>query len=258
MTDRLIATVEQRRSGARLIKLAGVLDEHNRLGDLMEKVGAGTALINLSGVERINSIGARDWVRWLSSIEARGIKPVLIACSPAVVEHLNRTKNFAGNAIVKSFQIPYHCATCDLEKLLLVYVADMSESPNAAPVCTCDGCGGEMTPTVDLGSYFTFLRYLPKVQPRTKRDDEPTDHFARGSRTSITSEPVRRSSHSRLSKRESRPSLSAFQMIDGRRPSEPNLRPPSIMPGDDRPYLIAIVALLLCAVGVLVALLFLN
>lgn len=257
MTDRLIATVEQRRSGARLIKLTGVLDEHNRLGDLMEKVGAGTALINLAGVERINSTGARDWVRWLASIEARGIKPVLIACSPAVVDQLNRTKNFAGNAVVKSFQIPYHCDTCDLDKLMLVYVADMSQPPAEAPVCTCDGCGGPMMFVEDIATYFAFLNHLPRPKPRTKRDDEPTDHFARGSRASITGEHVKQVSQPRLSQRESRSSLSAFQMIEARRPSEQDILHPRVMPGDDRPYLIAIVALLLCAVGVLVALLFL-
>ena len=104
MTDKLIASVEQRRSGARLIKLAGVLDGHNCLGELVEKVGAGTSLINLAGVESIDAIGARDWVNWVASMEAKGIQLMLIACSPAVVEQLNRVEGFAGNAVVKSFQ----------------------------------------------------------------------------------------------------------------------------------------------------------
>ena len=116
MTDHLVTTIENRRSGARLIRFAGVLDEHNRLDEIAESVGAGMALINLAGIERINSKGVRDWISWLSSLHDKGTRPVLIACSPAVVDQLNRIKNFAGNAVVKSFQLPYSCATCNSEK----------------------------------------------------------------------------------------------------------------------------------------------
>ena len=67
-----MATIEQRRSGARLIKFVGTLDEENGLGELVEKVGPGPASINLAGLERINSHGTRDWVNWLASLEAKG------------------------------------------------------------------------------------------------------------------------------------------------------------------------------------------
>ena len=140
-TGKLVATIEQRRSGARLIKFAGVLDEHSHLDDLLEKVGRGTALINLSGVERINSKGARDWVNWISTLDAKGIRPMLIACSPAVVSQLNRVKNFAGKAIVKSFQVPYHCSTCSIDKLQRVHVTEMGAAPYKAPGCSCGGSG---------------------------------------------------------------------------------------------------------------------
>ena len=79
MTDHLVTTIENRRSGARLIRFAGVLDEHNRLGEIAESVGAGMALINLAGIERINSKGVRDWISWLSSLHDKGTRPVLIA-----------------------------------------------------------------------------------------------------------------------------------------------------------------------------------
>lgn len=249
----LIASVEQRRSGARLIKLVGVLDEHNQLGELVEKVGTGTALINLAGVERVNSSGARDWVKWLASIEAKGIRPMLIACSPAVVEQLNRIKEFAGNAVVKSFQVPYHCATCAVEKRLLVYVADMGEPPHDAPTCACDGCGASMRFIDETGGYFTFLRHVRHTLPAPKHEAEPD--LARGSSTSVTDEHVKTISHPRLPPRETRPSLSAFQVLE--RYSEHEMTAPRVMPGNDRPYLIAIIALLIGAVGVLVALLFL-
>lgn len=110
MSEKLLATVEQRRGGANLIKLAGVIDEHNDLDALVEKVGGGKTLINMAGVVGINSYGMRDWMSWLASLEAKGIYPELVACSPAVVAQLNLVKGFAGHSIVKTLQVPYRCA----------------------------------------------------------------------------------------------------------------------------------------------------
>jgi anti-anti-sigma regulatory factor len=256
MTEKLVATIEQRRSGARVIKMAGVLDEDNPLRELIEKVGTGTALINLSGVERINSTGARDWVSWLAALEQRGIRPVLIACSPAVVAQLNRVRNFAGNALVKSFQVPYHCSNCDMDKLQLVYIADLGEAPHHAPVCTCDGCGSAMHFVEESDSYFSFVTHFQNVKaperPSVREvEQEAERELARGSISAVTAEQVRRISDPRLVARQSRPSLSVFQIPEGKRPSERDLTMPRKMPGGE-PYIIAIVMLLLAVVGVFV------
>lgn len=254
MTEKLVATIEQRRSGARMVRLAGVLDEHNGLGELTEKVGAGTAIINLSGVERINSIGARDWVQWLASLEERGVRPVLIACSPAVVEQLNRIKNFAGKATVKSFQVPYHCATCNREQRLLLHVTDLGAFPHQAPPCECDVCGLAMTFIDESGSYFAFVSKLPRPKPESTAPPS----LARGSSSMVTAEQIKRISRPRLPARGSRDSLSTFQLPEPQRLSEHDMTVPRRLPGNEAPYLITIVALLLCTVGVLVYLLILN
>src|SRR5437868_9696950 len=101
MADKLNATV-QRQDGAPTIKLAGVIDEDNHLAELADKLGVGRAVIDLGDVERINSCGTRDWVNWIADLESRGVQPVLVACSPAIVAQLNLVKNFSGGAIVKS------------------------------------------------------------------------------------------------------------------------------------------------------------
>jgi anti-anti-sigma regulatory factor len=259
MTEKLVATIENRRSGARVIKMAGVLDEHNGLVELTEKVGAGTALINLAGVERINSSGARDWVSWLATLEARGTRPILIACSPAVVAQLNRIRNFAGNAIVKSFQVPYHCTSCDADKLLLVHIADLGDGPYQAPDCQCETCGAAMQFVEETDTYFAFVSHFAnmKVPERpSMRESEP--ELARGSLSAVTAEQMKRISEPRLVARQSRPSLSVFQLPEDKRPSERDLTAPRTMPGGERPYIIAIVMLLLAVVGVLVYMLINN
>lgn len=249
MDERLVATFEQRRSGARLIKFAGVLDEHNRLDELIERVGSGVALINLAGIERINSIGTRDWMKWLKSLEAKGTRPVFIACSPAVVEQLSRIKNFVGNGVIKSFQVPYECGACDREQLLLVHVADLGPPrKRRLPPCSCDACGAQMDVVDESGAYYTVLAELPAAPPRSNDSVAPV---ARGSISTITPDQVMRISKPRLTPRDSRPSLSAFQLPDGVRQSDLDLTKPRMPPPSERPYLVAIILLLLCMVGVL-------
>ncbi len=261
MTETLVVTVEQRRSGASVIKLAGVLDEHNQLGELTEQVGAGTALINLSGIERINSIGTRDWVNWLASLEARGIQPVLVACSPAIVAQLNRVKNFVGSGVVKSFQVPYRCVACGQHKALLVHVAQLGAPPHEPPACACEGCGAAMTLDDESGTYFAFVRSLPKpkLAPKHAPKHDSGPDLALGSDAAIPSGSAKRISEPRISARASSPYLSAFQV--GRPATEPRIaldrtsqrelgRAPVAAP-TERPYLIAIVGLLVCVVAVL-------
>lgn len=264
MAEKLVATIEQRRSGARLIKFAGALDERNELGELIEKVPAGATLINLSGIDSINSIGSRDWINWLASLETRGINPVLIACSPAVVGQLNRIKNFAGNCVVKSLQVPYHCDACDVDKLLLVHISELGEAPYEAPKCTCDSCGATMPCTEDNESYFAFISSLPAPKPDQKisepKIEADPEQLARGSNSAVlgsgvTSDHVKRISKPRVKARDSRPSLSAFQISEvlKNRPSEGEIivGPPRAQPLNERPYIIAIIMLLLGVVAVL-------
>ncbi len=205
--DKLQATI-QHDNGAMSIRLAGILDEDNRLGDLVERVATGRVVINLSDVERINSCGIRDWVNWLSAVEARGIQPVFVECSPPIVAQLNLVKNFSGSGIVKSFYVPYHCPSCDEEKLLLVEVADLGPSPQEAPTCRCDECECVMDFDDMADSYFAFLSH--HRASAQKLDGE----VARGSSASIRNRS--RASQAVLPKRVSVPSLSAFQ-----RPSAP-------------------------------------
>jgi anti-anti-sigma regulatory factor len=242
---KLVTTIEQRRSGARVIKFAGVLDEHARLAELTAQVGTGVTLINLAGVERINSSGTRDWVNWLEALEANGARPALIACSPAVVAQLNRIKNFAHHAVVKSFQVPYHCAACDADKLLLVHIADMGEAPHSAPTCTCNICERPMELADESGNYFAFVSQVQSAKPELREPD-----LARGSHSTFTEEDARPSRPLLL--RDTRPLLSVYQ-FPAQRPSDREL--PRVAVSEPRLWLFALVALLVCTIAVLLVLL---
>jgi anti-anti-sigma regulatory factor len=145
------------------VKLSGVIDEDNELQELTDKIPAGTAVIDLSEIERINSCGVRDWVNWLGRIEKNGAKPVLVECSPAIVAQINLVNNFTGSGVVKSFFAPYFCPNCDREKVLLVEAAEMGGSPHKAPTCRCDECDGVMDFDDMEDSYFAFLSNAKKL-----------------------------------------------------------------------------------------------
>ncbi|MEO8706852.1 MAG: hypothetical protein ABI867_42895, partial [Kofleriaceae bacterium] len=139
------------------VKLGGVIDEDNELGDLVDKIPNGTAVIDLGEVERINSCGVRDWVNWLSKLETNGTRSVLVECSPAIVAQINLVNNFTGSGAVKSFYVPYFCPECDEEKVLLVEATDMGPPPHEPPTCRCDECDLVMDFDDMPDSYFAFL-----------------------------------------------------------------------------------------------------
>jgi anti-anti-sigma regulatory factor len=180
MNPKFQASVQSRDDVA-YVKLSGVIDEDNELGTLADKLGGGTAVIDVSEIERINSCGVRDWVNWLGKAEKGGAKIVMVECSPAIVAQINLVNNFTGNGVVKSFYAPYFCPNCDLEKVLLVETRDMAgQHPFKAPSCRCDECDGPMDFDDMEESYFAFVGNAKKIVTDSRVDSvinefTPTD-----------------------------------------------------------------------------------
>jgi anti-anti-sigma regulatory factor len=168
MSGKFQSSVHQR-DDVSYVKVTGVIDEDNELAPLADRLtGSGTAVIDLSEIERINSCGVRDWVNWLGKVEKGGSKAVLIECSPAIVAQINLVNNFTGQGVVKSFYAPYFCPNCDLEKVLLVETRDMMAPGGGparfkAPTCRCDECDGVMDFDDMEDSYFAFLSNSKKI-----------------------------------------------------------------------------------------------
>ena len=187
-----------------IVKLTGFIDEHNRLKMLVDQITAATAMIDLGGVERINSTGVRDWVNWIAALEANGTRPVLVRCSPAIVAQINLVKNFTGNAAVKSFQVPYRCRECDEEKTIVVETSEMTSPEADPPTCNCGACGHPMEVDEMPEAYFAFLG-----SPAARAGE---DILARGSRATLSKVRTRtRDRRSSPPARQSQPVLSAFQ-----------------------------------------------
>jgi anti-anti-sigma regulatory factor len=212
MSQKFQASV-QHRGDVSYVKLGGVIDEDNGLGDLVEQIPNGTAVIDLGEIERINSCGVRDWVNWLSKLESQGARSVLVECSPAIVAQINLVNNFTGNGVVKSFYVPYFCPECDEEKVLLVEASDMGPPPHEPPTCRCDECDLVMDFDDMPDSYFAFLSNQKKLaEPSIDSVNGAMRELGRGSS---------KEGKGKVRSRASQPNLSA-----GSKPSVPSL--PSI------------------------------
>jgi anti-anti-sigma regulatory factor len=215
MSQKFQASI-QHRGDVSYVKLGGVIDEDNELGDLVDKIPSGTAVIDLGEIERINSCGVRDWVNWLSKLEANGTRSVLVECSPAIVAQINLVNNFTGNGVVKSFYVPYFCPECDEEKVLLVEASDMGAPPHEPPTCRCDECDLVMDFDDMPDSYFAFLSNQRKLAEPEKINGAMKE-LARGS-------DAQQGAKGKVKSRQSQPNLASG--APGSKPSVPSL--PSI------------------------------
>jgi anti-anti-sigma regulatory factor len=138
------------------VKLAGVINEDSDLAEHLEMIVGSLVAIDLSEVDRINSCGVRDWVNWISALEARGSKMLFLDCSPSIVAQINLVNNFTGSGRIKSLYLPYYCEDCNEEHSLLYEAEDLT-SEQLPPVSRCNGCEKFMDFDDMPDAYFAFL-----------------------------------------------------------------------------------------------------
>jgi anti-anti-sigma regulatory factor len=149
-----------------MAQLAGVINEDNLLEERLTATKNKGVLIDLANVERINSCGVRDWIRFAQRLEAAGNNLYLLRCSPVVVAQLNMVRNFCGEkGQVLSFQAPYFCPKCDEERTETFPAAKVSVGVSPDAVCpTCQG-PMEFDDLPDL--YFAFAKiHGPRPVPQ--------------------------------------------------------------------------------------------
>ena len=141
-----------------LVELRGELSESAELDRLRRRL-AGTVVLHLGAVRRINSGGVREWVNFIGPL-SQSTPVVLTHCSPAVVAQLNMIYNFRGQARVRSFLAPYVCGRCDAEEEKLVDVESHFADRNARdmPAFACGHCGAAMDFDEVADRYLGFLQ----------------------------------------------------------------------------------------------------
>lgn len=133
------------------IALEGAIDDQAKLGPIVELANKQRQLVlDLGGIKFINSIGVREWIRFLAAAQKATVTVALHRVPACIVHQLNLVPATRGAAI-QSFMVPYLCGECDFE-------CDFELTPAEAkstPIKTCPDCKREMAfrdpPQIYLG-----------------------------------------------------------------------------------------------------------
>jgi hypothetical protein len=137
------------------VEIRGVVDETSdfaALADLRDRVE-----LDLSGIRRINSFGARSWMEALRAL-AKQASLVARRLSPPVVDQLNMITGFLAGARVLSFYAPMTCEHCDHEALHLFDAGEVSDRDGDLPPVKCPECGKTWDLDDIEDQYTLFLR----------------------------------------------------------------------------------------------------
>jgi hypothetical protein len=136
------------------VVLAGALTGEDDLGSLFRSL-AGATVLDLYGITRISSAGARSWASAMREL-GESVSLTLDRCSVAVVCHLAINPRFRGSAGVRSVQVPHRCPACgNVQDIVLdLPISHLMRSDLACP------CGDRATADVDETSYLEGLSSL--------------------------------------------------------------------------------------------------
>lgn len=151
-------------------RFEGIIDEDSKMPP-PTAIKYKNIIINLKKIKSINSIGIREWMRWIGAQNtAQSIS--LIECPKAMVFQMNMISGFVpANAKVESFFVPLFCEKCEKESERLLTVGQdvvleadgnivinesCSEDTISLDACTDSACG--MLPDYKIATYMAFLK----------------------------------------------------------------------------------------------------
>jgi hypothetical protein len=144
-----------------ILRFSGLIDEEARFPDLEGELGE-RVLLDLEGVERINSCGVRDWIRWIGA-RPFSLKVEFEKCSPTFVEQANCVRGIIpGGAKIHSFHVPYFCGGCRELSRRLVDIPPGGGTVALPPEIPCEKCGGRAEVDVIEDDYLSFLKYIQR------------------------------------------------------------------------------------------------
>jgi hypothetical protein len=150
--------LEVQLSGARAV-LSGRLDDACQLGELADQLPPGEVVIDTAGITFVNSIGMREWGRFVRALRRRGAV-TLEAVADVLMRQMNLISEFVDSVRIASFHASYLCPACGYEASLLVdavvHAAALRELQ--APPLPCPECGQAMGLADFPERYLTVFR----------------------------------------------------------------------------------------------------
>jgi hypothetical protein len=116
-------------------------------------------VLDLEGVKSINSVGIREWIKWVKSIPAG--TPLAVRNTPKiVVDQINMISGFLpAKTVIESFYVPYYSEESSEEKMVLFQMGQhFNGAVVTAPTDIVDSAGNPMEMDVIAAKYFKFLK----------------------------------------------------------------------------------------------------
>ncbi len=140
--DTLVIRVVEQTAGGSRVALSGNITEFANFTTVRSLPGP--LHIDLSGIEKINSLGVRTWIEFVRSCESAGLAMTFERCSPLMVQQLGMISNFMGRqSVVKSLIVPYLCPSCNGEAEQLVELSKQGPF-QIPPSMACPKCRSAM------------------------------------------------------------------------------------------------------------------
>jgi hypothetical protein len=141
--------------GGKMLRLAGVIDEHADLRFFSNLHG--DVRLSMRGVRRINSFGVRSWIDAIRKTPS-DCRLELIECPPPVVDQMNMVAGFLGQAKITSFYAAMVCESCTHEMDHLFTVDACKAAGGKLPPVACPNCGQPMGVDDIEEQYLLFVR----------------------------------------------------------------------------------------------------
>jgi hypothetical protein len=146
--------------GSRAV-FVGRLDESVLLGDLVDQLPPGDAVIDAAGINFVNAIGMREWIRLMRALRDRG--PVTLeAVSEVLITQMNLISQFRGIRIL-SFYTSFICPSCGHQATQLIDAVAQAQALRQMrmPAVPCPECRATMELADHPERYVTIFREPP-------------------------------------------------------------------------------------------------
>jgi anti-anti-sigma regulatory factor len=140
-------------SGQRVLA-EGAITEQSDL-EALEEALQGATVLDLAGIEYINSFGVREWLGFVERLKGLGLEAQ--RCSPAVVQQINSIQGFVDGLKVTSVLAPFLCTRCDRYDTVEVDVSD-PDKIEIEETRECPECSGEMEFDELIDAFLAFTQ----------------------------------------------------------------------------------------------------
>jgi anti-anti-sigma regulatory factor len=152
-------TMNKQTEGANMVvSLSGSVDEDANFAAL-DLGGATGVILDLEKVSAINSVGIREWIKWIKQIPSSA-QISLRKCPKIIVDQINMVAGFLpAGAKIQSFFVPYFAESSGTEKMVLFENGkEFTDTGLGALPEIKDDSGEVMEMDVIEAKYFKFLK----------------------------------------------------------------------------------------------------